>query len=42
MGLAKGVLTYFIATFVLKQTFVLRINFGAKDNAPLQAENRFL
>jgi hypothetical protein len=39
-GLTKGGLTCFKETFVLKQTFVLRMNFGAKNPALCQAENR--
>jgi hypothetical protein len=32
-GLAKGGLACFVETFVLKQTFVLRMNFSAKNSA---------
>ena len=40
-GLAKGGLTCFDDTFVLKQTFVLRMNFSAKNPALRQAANRY-
>ena len=40
-GLAKGGLTCFVETFVVKQTFVLRINFSAKNPALLQAAKRW-
>lgn len=39
-GLAKSGLTCFVETFVLKQTFVLRMNFSAKNPALRQAANR--
>ena len=39
-GLSKGGLTCFVETFVVKQTFVLRINFSAKNPALRQAANR--
>ena len=39
-GLAKGGLTCFVETFVVKQTFVLRMNFSAKNPALRQAANR--
>jgi len=39
-GLAKGGLTCFDDTFVLKQTFVLRMNFSAKNSALRQAAKR--
>ena len=39
-SLAKGGLTYFIETFVLGSTFVLRMNFCAKNPALRQAANR--
>jgi hypothetical protein len=39
-GLAKGGLTCFVETFVLKQTFVLRMNFGAKNPALRKAAAR--
>jgi hypothetical protein len=39
-GLAKGGLTCFVETFVLKQTFVLRMNFCSKNSAIRQAANR--
>ena len=38
--MAKGGLTCFEETFVLKQTFVLRMNFSAKIPALLQAAKR--
>ena len=38
-GLAKGGLTCFVETFVLKQTFMLRMNFSAKNPALRQALN---
>jgi len=40
-GLAKGGLTCFVETFVVKQTFVLRMNFSAKNSALRQAPNRY-
>jgi len=40
-GLAKGGLTCFVETFVLKQTFDFRMNFGAKNPALRQAANRY-
>jgi len=40
-GLAKGGLTCFVETFVLKQTFVLRMSFSAKNPALRQAANRY-
>lgn len=39
-GLAKDGLTCFVSTFVLKQTFVLRMNFSAKNPALRQAAKR--
>ena len=39
-GLAKGGLTCFVETFVLKQTFRLRMNFSAKNPALRQAAER--
>lgn len=39
-GLAIGGLTCFAETFVHKQTFVLRMNFSAKNPAHRQAANR--
>lgn len=41
-SLAKGGLTCFAETFVLKQTFDFRMNFGAKNPALRQAANRWL
>jgi len=41
-GLAKGGLTCFVETFVVKQTFVLRMNFSAKNPALRQAANRYV
>jgi hypothetical protein len=41
MGLAKGGLTCFVATFVQGSTFVLRMNFSAKNPALRQAQNRY-
>lgn len=40
-GLAKGGLTCFVETFVLKQTFRLRMNFSAKNPALRQAAERY-
>jgi hypothetical protein len=40
-SLAKGGLTCFVETFVLKQTFDFRMNFGAKNPALRQATNRY-
>jgi len=40
-GLAKGGLTCFVETFVVIQTFVLRMNFCAKNPALPQAANRW-
>ena len=40
-GLAKGGLNGFVETFVLNQTFVLRMNFSAKKPALRQAANRW-
>ena len=40
IGLAKGGLTYFVETFVLNQTFVLRMNISAKNPALRQAAER--
>ncbi|MEZ4900732.1 MAG: hypothetical protein R2822_02725 [Spirosomataceae bacterium] len=40
-GLAKGGLTCFVETFAVKQTFVLRMNFSAKNPALRQAVNRW-
>ena len=40
MGLAKGGLTYFVETFVQGSTFVLRMNFSAKNPALRQAQKR--
>lgn len=40
-GLAIGGLTCFAETFVHKQTFVLRMNFSAKNPAHRQAANRY-
>jgi hypothetical protein len=39
-GLAKGGLTCFVETFVLKQTLVLRMNVSAKNPALRQAAKR--
>ena len=39
-SLAKGGLTCFVETFVLKQTFVFRMDFGAKNPALRQARKR--
>jgi hypothetical protein len=39
-GLAKGGLTCFVETFVLKQTFVIRMNFSAKNPALRQTAKR--
>ena len=39
-GLAKGGVSCFVETFVVKQTFVLRINFSAKNPALRQAAKR--
>ena len=39
-GLAKGGLTCFVETFVLKQTFVHRMNFSANNPALRQAAKR--
>lgn len=41
-GLAKGGVSCFVETFVVKQTFVLRMNFSAKNPALRQAANRYL
>jgi hypothetical protein len=41
-GLAKGGLTCFVETFVVKQTFFLRMNFNAKNPALRQAAERYL
>ena len=40
MGLAKGGLTCFVETFVQGSTFVLRMNFSAKNPALRQAAKR--
>lgn len=40
-GLAKGGFSCFVETFVVKQTFVLRMNFSAKNPALRQAANRY-
>lgn len=40
-GLAKGGLTCFVETFVQGSTFVLRMNFSAKNPALRQAANRY-
>jgi hypothetical protein len=40
-GLAKGGLTSFVETFVQGSTFVLRINFSAKNPALRQAAKRY-
>jgi hypothetical protein len=40
-GLAKGGLTCFDETFVLKQTFVLRMNICANNPALRQAAKRY-
>ena len=40
-GLAKGGLTCFVETFVQGSTFVLRMNFSAKNPALRQAPNRY-
>jgi len=40
-GLAKGGLTCFVETLVLKQTFVLRMNLSAKNPALRQAAARY-
>ncbi len=39
-GLAKGGLMYFVETFVECSTFVLRMNFSAKNPALRQAAER--
>ena len=39
-GLAIGGLTCFAETFMLEQTFVLRMNFSAENPAHRQAANR--
>lgn len=41
-GLAKSRLTCFVETFVVKQTFVLRMNFSAKIPALRQAAKRYV
>jgi hypothetical protein len=41
-SLAKGGLTCFVETFVLKQTFVFRMDFGAKNPALRVAAKRYL
>jgi len=41
MGLAKGWLTCFAETFVEGSTFLLRMNFSAKNPALRQAQNRY-
>jgi len=40
MGLAKGGLTCFVETFAQGSTFVLRMNFSAKNPALRQAKKR--
>lgn len=40
-GLAKGGLTCFVETFVQGSTFVLRMNFSAKNPALRQAAKRY-
>jgi len=40
-GLAKGGVSCSVETFVQAQTFVLRINFCAKNPALRQAANRY-
>ena len=40
IGLAKGGLMCFVKTFVQDSTFVLVMNFGAKNPALRQAANR--
>ena len=40
-GLAKGGLTCFVETFVQNSTFVLRMNFCAKNPALRQAAKRY-
>ena len=40
-GLAKGGLTCFVETFVVKQTFVLRMNISAKNPPQRKAANRY-
>ena len=42
IGLAKAGLTCISGTFVLIQTFVLSMNFGAKNPCLRQAENRYV
>ena len=41
-GLAKGGVSCFVETFVQGSTFVLRMNFSAKNPALRQAANRYL
>ena len=41
-GLAKGGVSCFVETFVVNQTFVLRMNFCAKNPALRQAANRYM
>ena len=41
-GLAKGGLTCFVETFVQGSTYVLRMNFCAKNPALRQAAKRYL
>lgn len=40
-GLAKGGVSCFVETFVVNQTFVLRMNFCAKNPALRQAAKRW-
>ena len=40
-GLAKGGVSCFVETFVQGSTFVLRMNFSAKNPALRQAANRY-
>jgi len=41
-GLAKGGVSCFVETFVQARSFVLRINFSAKNPALRQAANRYV
>ncbi|MBL7800989.1 MAG: hypothetical protein JNL95_09725 [Chitinophagales bacterium] len=41
-GLAKGGVSCFVETFVQGSTFVLRLNFSAKNPALRQAAKRYL
>jgi hypothetical protein len=40
-GLAKGGVSCFVETFVVKQTFVLRMNFSAKNPALRKSADRY-